>query len=267
MTESRLCIDLLAFATAVQPTLRLEARMKTFLEAIASTESLDGVAFAQIIGSRTKADYLLGNRTLIAELKTINSDPRNRMERALEKRFTQADAPLVFGTLGMSKVVESLHDRDALNKMLIDVAGRRVRQHLQKANEQIGAIKERLGLPNTGGLVILMNDAEPMIDASATGYAIKSAFETAESGYPHITNVWASVECHKIQMSGGRIGFPQLHVFKSQERQAELNLMSLMLSSWGQANGSRLERLEHRGSWDAMRPIYDGPTPTLAPLK
>lgn len=267
MTAGRLYIDLLAFAADARPTDKLDARMMTFLEADASTESLDGASFAQMNGSGTKADYLLGGRGLVAELKTINGDPHDRMELRLKERFAKVDAPIVFGTLGVSKVIEGLHDRDALSKMLVDVACRAVRRHLQKANEQIAAIKKRLDLPDAGGLVILMNDAEPMIDASAIGYAIKSTFETVESGYPHITNVWASIESHRIRMPGERAGYPQLHVFKSLERRAELDFMGRMLDAWGHANGSRLERLEHRGDWDEMRPIYDGPTPTLAPFE
>lgn len=267
MTADHLYIDLLAFASDARPTDRLEARMMKFLEGDASTESLDGTAFAQVNGSQAKADYLLGGRGLVAELKTINGDPHDRMELRLKERFAKADAPIVFGTLGLSKVIEGLHDRDGLSKMLVDVAGRAVRRHLQKANEQIAAIKTRLDLPDAGGLVILMNDAEPMIDASAIGYAIKSAFETVEGGYPHITNIWASIESHRIQMPGERTGYPQLHVFKSLDRQAELDFMGRMLGAWGHANGSRLERLEHRGDWDVMGPIYDGPTPTLAPFE
>jgi hypothetical protein len=73
--------------------------------------------------------------------------------------------------------------------MMVDLAGRAVRRHLRKANEQIAAIKIRLGLSDAGGLVILMNDAEPLIDAGAIGYAIKSVFETVDEGFPHITNV------------------------------------------------------------------------------
>lgn len=267
MAVEKLYIDLLAFAAAEKPSVPLEARMMEFLEREPATESLDGAAFAQINGSQTKADYLLGGRRLIAELKTINADPQDRIEQGLKERFAQPDAPIVFGTLGISKVIEGLPDNQVLSKMMVDVAGRAVRRHLPKANDQIAAIKERLDLPDAGGLVILMNDAEPMIDASAIGYAIKSAFENVESGYPHITSVWVSVESHRIRMPGDRLGYPLLHVFKSLERQAELDFMARMLDAWARFNGSRIERLEHRGDWDVMRPVYDGPTPTLAPFE
>ncbi|TXM94697.1 hypothetical protein [Methylobacterium sp. WL116] len=266
MTVDKLYIDLLAFAADAKPAGGLEARLIDFLEGDSSTESLDSAAFDQINGSNTKADYLLGARGLVAELKTLNASPQDRTEQRLRERFSRRDAPIVFGTLGISDVIEKLRDRDAISKMMVDMAGRAVRRHLQKANDQIGAIKTRLRLPNAGGLLILMNEAEPMIDLTAIGYTLKTAFETVDGGYPHISNVWAIVESHRIAMPGGRNGFPHLHVFKSLERQGELDYIGRMLGAWGYRNGSRMERLQHHGDWNVMLPIYDGPPPTLRPF-
>ncbi len=263
MAIDKLHIDLLAFAGDAKPTDGLEARMIEFLEGESSTESLDSTAFDQINGSNIKADYLLGARGLVAELKTLNAGPENRIEQRLQERFAQPGAPIVFGRLGISKVIDGLPDRDTVSKMMIDMAGRAVRRHLQKANDQIGAIKTRLNLPSAGGLVILMNEAEPMIDVSAIGYTVKTAFETVEGGYPHITNVWTIVESHRIAMPDGRLGFPHLHVFKSLKRQSELDYIGRMLGAWGHRNGSRMERLQHHGDWNVMRAIYEGGPPTL----
>lgn len=263
MAIDKLYLDLLAFAADVKPKGSLEARMIEFLEGESSTESLDSAAFDQVNGSNMKADYLLGGRGFIAELKTLNASPENRIEQRLKERFSQSDAPIIFGTLGINQVIDRLPDREAISKMMIDMAGRAIRRHLQKANEQIGAIKTRLGLPDAGGLVILMNEAEPLIDISSIGYTVKTAFETVKGCYPHVTNVWAMVESHRIPMSDGRLGFPHLHFFKSLERQAELDYIARMLGAWGHRNGSKMERLKHEGDWNKMRPIYEGKTPTL----
>lgn len=266
MAGEKLYLDLLAFAADASPPAGLEARVIDFLERETSTESLDSPAFDHINGSRPKADYLLGSRGLVAELKTLNATPLDRTEQRLKERFAEPDAPVVFGRMGVSKVIDGLPDRDTISKMMVDMAGRAVRRHLQKANEQIGAIKDRLNLPDAGGLLILMNESEPMIDASAIGYTLKTAFETVERSYPHITNVWAIVESHRIVMPGGRKGFPNLHLFKSMERQPELDFIGRMLGKWAYRNGSRMERLQHAGDWDVMRPIYDGRPPTLQPF-
>lgn len=267
MTARRLYLDLFALAADTPLVGDLENRVKMFLESQTSTESLDDAAFALMNGSDIKADYLLGQRSLIAELKTMNGNPHNRIEQRLKERFAKPGAPIVYGKVGLSKVIEGMEDRDTLNKMLVDLVGRGVRRHLQKANDQIAAIKTRLNLPNAGGLVILMNDAEPMIDAGAIGYAIDSAFNTVEGGYPHITNVWASIESHKIRMPGKRIGYPQLHVYRSLVRLSELDFMGRLLSAWGEVNGSCLERLEHHGDWNAMKPIYERPPPSISPFR
>lgn len=266
MTTGHLYIDLLACAADAKPAASLEARVIDFLKGDHSTESLDGAAFDQINGSDAKADYLLGGRRIIAELKTLNASPRDRTEQRLKERFAKPDAPIVFGTVGVSQVIECLPDRESISKMMIDMAGRAVRRHLQKANEQIGAMKIRLKLPDAGGLLILMNEAEPMIDISAIGCTLKTAFETVDGAYPHITNVWAIVESHRIGMPGGRKGLPHLHVFRSLERQAELDFIARMLGAWGHHAGSRMERLDHRGDWSVMLPIYDGAPPTLEPF-
>lgn len=263
--SDELYIDLLAFDAKQKPGEPLEQRLKRFIEADRGTESLDDKAFDSVNGSGTKADYLLGGRRMIAELKTLNGSPHERLQNRLRERFKKPDAPVVFGTLGISQVIASLSDREEVNKMMVDVASRAVRRHLHKADEQIGAIKERLGLPEAGGLLVLINDGEEMIDLAAIGYALKNAFETVKGGFPNITNVWATVESHRIPMPNNREGYGQLHVFKSLERRAELDFMGRMLGAWGAMHNSRMERLIHRGDWDVMRPIYDGPPPVFEP--
>lgn len=97
-------------------------------------------------------------------------------------------------------------------------------------------------------------------------YALKSALETAADAYEHVTNVWAIVESHRIAMPGGRTGYPHLHVFRSLSCQADLEIMAGMLEGWAETFGARMERIRHRGDWNAMAPIYEGRTPTLSPF-
>ena len=266
MDEPSLYIDFLAFSATQKPVGPLEQRIISFLESEPSSESLDSPTFANINGSQSKADYLLGGSCIVAELKTIDGDPTDRITRRLKERFAQPGAPLVYGTVGFSRVIEALPDKSMFSKIVADVMTRAVRRHLQKANQQIGAIKARLGLPHAGGLVILMNDSEPMIDAGMIGYSLKAALETVPEAYPHITNVWASIESHRVRMPGGRVGYPQIHLYKSFERQAELQYIAQMLPAWARVNGSKIERLAHRGDWDFLLPIFDGPTPRVSPF-
>ena len=259
--------NIFATAMAERPSTRLEARMMEFFEKQSSAESLDDPIFARLIGAQLKADYLLARRSIVAELKTINADPRQQITERMKDLLSRPGAPRVYGMVGISSVIDKLPSRDAIDKAIFDITGRAVRRHLSKANRQIAAVKKRLDLPEAGGLVVLMNDAEPMIDAGVIGYSIKSAFETAKDGLPHITSVWVSVESHKIRMIRGSVGYPQLHVFKSIDRRSESSFVQRMLIEWGHENVGVTESVPHRGGWEAMQPIFDESRPTISPFE
>lgn len=257
-------LTLFALPLSPLPAERLEVRMKRFLEGIRGTESLDEGELAQMAGSERKADYLLGGRRIVAELKTLNGDPKDRIEQRLRERMAQPGAPLVFGRYGLSPVLNSLPDREHMLRVLNDLSGRAVRRHLQKSDEQIQNSMALVGKQSSAGLSIVMNDSEPMIDAANIGYAIKSAFENVASGYSNISFVWVSIECHRLNIPGAGQGYPQLLVTKSSAPSPELNFMGGLLNGWAQYNGSILHHLEHNGDWDTMLPIYEGGPPVLS---
>lgn len=238
----------------------LEDRVKAFLESSPMTESLDDPKFADLIGSASKADYLLANRAFIAELKTLNGDPKDRVENRLRERFTQPGGPIVFGQVGLSQVVDSLDDSQAVYKAVLDLSSRAVRRHLQKSNEQIASTREGLSVGDAAGILILMNDGEPMIDAACIAYSVKAAVEAVESRYPEIKYILVIVESHRIRLSGGGEGYPLLLISRQTDIPVEEGqFLGLMLDSWAKVHGAGLVRIRHHGDWSAMAPVYDGP--------
>jgi hypothetical protein len=258
-------IILFAHASDASPTERLEDRVKRFLEAEPSTESLDAEAFNEVNGSETKADYLLGRRSFVAELKTLNGDPLDRVERRVKERFSQPGSPLVYGTMGSSRVLDGLPDRDAVLRTIHDLSSRAVRRHLQKANEQVSATKERLNIPSAAGLAVLLNDSEPMIDAANIGYSVIRAAKDVPGGYPAIDFIWASIESTKIRLPDGRTGYPQLLICRERTpSENQLDFLVRMVGAWARFNGSVVEQINHRGDWETMAPVYDGQPPTMS---
>jgi hypothetical protein len=263
MPNSELHLGLFAFATTTAPTERLEARLKRFLEQEPTSESLDSDEFSELSGGAGKADYLLAKRHFIAELKTINGNPKDRVEQRLKSRFAQPGSPIVFGQYGLTPVLSGMPDERQLVKMINDVCARSVRRHLQKSNDQVAFTRAQLGLNSAAGLSIILNDSEPMVDVANIGYAIRAAINSVEGGYLELSYVWVNVECHRVKMPDGTEGFPQLLVWRSYEKLAELDFLIRMLSAWAQFNGSMLHQLQHNGDWDSMRPIFDGGPPVL----
>ncbi|MCS6625467.1 hypothetical protein N0B44_21375 [Roseibacterium beibuensis] len=245
----------------------LELRMKRFLEREPSTEPLDAPEFGKINGSESKADYLLARRKFVAELKTLNSNPFDRVEQRLRRRFAQPGSPILFGSMDIGKLLEGLSDQDELLKSIHGLIGRKVRSNLKKSSEQIAAIRSRFSIPEAAGLTILLNENEEMIDAATVGYSIINKFQEHPENYASIQYVWASIESVFIQLPDGRSGFPQVLVCKSREPAAnEVDFLLRMITAWAQFNGSEIVPIKHDGRWDALQPIYRGAPPTMSPF-
>lgn len=250
-------IQTFALIVPEKPATSLEARVNQLFESEKFSENLDAPQFAKMTGSESKADWLLGQRLLVGEMKTLNGDPADRVEKRLQERMAQPGAPIVFGRFGIGPVVDALDDRDQVLKQVHDVSGRAVRRHLAKSNEQIGNTKKLLSLPDARGLTIMMNEQEKMIDSANVGYTIKTCFEAQD--YENIDYVWVSIEAHHIKIPGAGLGYPQLIVFK-EDHEKSAKYLTQMLAQWTALNGGRLVKIDHKGDWGAIQPVYfDGP--------
>lgn len=231
-----------------------------------STESLDEPSLARQLGPGEKADYLLNNRNIVAELKTINGDPKNRVEHRLQEWFSQPGAPIVMGRYGLAAIFRAMPDGHEMSKLVIDLSIRAVRRHLYKSNNQVLETKRRLGLSHASGLLVIMNESERMIDAASIGYGIRSAIESSEDRYEHLKYIWVSVESHKVRLPDGSLGYPQLFVSRSNETQPELTFFASMLEAWARFNGGELRHLPHGTTWDSLTPVFEGGPPTIGPF-
>jgi hypothetical protein len=263
ITASNLRLALFGFRPPGKPTISLEARMIKFLSEEPTAESLDKPDLMQGNGAQQKADFLMNNRKFIVELKTLNGDPKRRVEQRLKTRLTQPGAPIVIGRMGLGPILDALSDGAEVRKLINDLTGRAVRRHLQKAHEQVAATRSQLGLGASAGLLILMNEQERMIDAANIGYSIRAAIEAVEGGYSELSYIWASVETHTVRLSDGTAGFPQLLAFRENPDADQVEFVARMLDLWAVFNGSELQGIERDETWNALRPIFAGGPPTL----
>lgn len=255
-------LNLFASSYAKLGSVNLENRVKQFLQHDPQCENLDEARFAKVFGSSEKADYLLADRVIVAELKTLNGSPLSRIAAKLKDRFSQPDAPVIYGSLGVNRALQHLSDGEEFGQRLVNLAGRAIRQHLRKANRQIASTKRLLGIDSASGLVILINESEPLIAASTIADAVRSTLESCDD-YPNISHVWSIIEAHKVALSSETAGFPQVYVLRSSCPDPEIEFVGRMVKAWGQFNGSETKRIHFNGDWSAFSPIYVGNPPTM----
>lgn len=258
-----LFLSLFAFPNSAKPSVSLETRLKRFISSEVTSECLDAPEFSALLRSGAKADYLVGKRRFVAELKTITASPRSRLEQRLRARF-ETEGLQVLGRVGLSALFRQLPDGDELQKVSVDLSVRSVRSDIKQADKQILATKRSLSIPSAAGLLIIANEGEPLITASNIGYAVKALFDSVDAAFPSIDYMWISVEAHRVRLPDGSLGFPQLLVSRSSETSQDIAFLRSMLAAWAAENGATtLHEIDHAGQWDALRPVFEFKTPQL----
>lgn len=263
MENNTLHLNLLANALPRSRCEGLELRMHRFMRALPHSECLDDQKFSKVHGSGSKADYLLAGRSIVVELKTLNGNPLSRLATRLRERMSKPDAPIVYGTLGVNRVLEHLPDEQQLSSTLVNLAGRAVRKRVKEANRQIASIKERFNLDSAAGLVVIMNAGEPLINAGVVATAVQSVLDSGSAEYSHISHVWAVIEAHKVAIPGGQPSYPQLYILRSSSRPHDAEYVGRMTNAWGAFNHSKTHHIDHEGGWDAFRALHEGNIPTI----
>lgn len=264
--NGRLYLRLFAYKPAASIKGDLEGRAKDFLSSSPLNENLDDPKFSAVTGSDSKADYLLSDRAIIAELKALQlGTAKLRVEERLRQRFSKRDAPVVFGTMNVSRVIDVLDDRQEIYSLLNDLISRALRERLKHANKQIGHIRTALSLDASSGMLILLNDQEPMTTAQNIASTVHIAMTARENRHPHIKFVWAIIETHFIALPDGSLGFPMFVGWRGEVTSVEQAVLSWLVGGWAAANSADLFELPN--DLEGMAPVYRDGVPIISPFR
>jgi len=243
----------------VKPTRSLAHRMKTFLLTGEGTECLDHKQFSVHHRAGKIADYLLWNRQFIAELKQIEGYPAARMTKLMNEALRQEPRIFIFGTVNMQSVLADRENGAEMNEMMMSIGGRPVRKMLQQADLQIKDTRLKLQLSNAAGLAVVLIDEPQKIDAAVAANAVRVALQANEPAVREIDYVWVSIETHQVALPDGRLGYPELCIWRANRRSVmERHMMGEMIEAWAQFNDVEIANLDHTAGWQTLTPVGSG---------
>ena len=76
----------------------LERRFKAFMASLPDAENIGAIELPEQFRDAKRADYFLGDRRVVVELKNLVADPSEKIESVLETRRKDEDFPQFFGT-------------------------------------------------------------------------------------------------------------------------------------------------------------------------
>jgi hypothetical protein len=250
----------------------LEGRFKVFLRDLEGAECIDDLPLTpeQQKANKdepSKADYFFDNRKVIGELKALYTDATTKVEAILAPYRKTPEWPIFFGEQDLQKILRQLPDGARLGARIIDAITDSIEGVVEKANRQIRTTKETFGLPDAGGLLIILNDAVDILSPDLVTRRVRKALNkrTADGGprFPHVSAVLLIGGAHYTQMTPSLKAMPILllpNTVPEAERVDEF--VSVLNKKWSAFEGRPLIDLDpetasrldfHRLSDDAKR--------------
>ncbi len=185
--------------------LSLENRFTTFLASLPNAESIDDLVLPADPQHRRKADFLLANRQVVAELKTLTEDPSHKVESAVEEHREREDFPLFFGEADVRKVLSHLPDGEAIYGRMINSLGRSLEGAVRSAEEQTTHTRQVFRIPEAVGLLVILNESVEILDPGFVGHRVAQLLRRKRTGNADTDKldfVWLLFESHAMGSAG-----------------------------------------------------------------
>lgn len=191
----------------------LEDRFTRFIEDLPNAENIDRLELPKDPSSTRKADFLLGNREVIVEMKTITADPSHKVDATVDKHRNREDFPLIFGSVDVRKVFAHLSDGEDIYRRMVLSLTRSAEDGLRSAEKQIAHTKAVLNLPGSVGLLVVLNELIDILDPVLVGHRVAQHWRRLQQqgdGVSQVAFVWLLFEGHVIATVNGRPTFPSI---------------------------------------------------------
>jgi hypothetical protein len=191
----------------------LESRFTEFLKSLPGSESIDALTLPVDPRHRRKADFLLADRKIIVELKTLTTDTSPKIELAVEKHRHREEFPLFYGTTDLQRVLAHLPDGDAINRNIYMSITRSVEDNVRSAEEQISHTRQVLDLPNAIGLLVILNETVQVLDPTLVGHRVANLMRrtrTGNSSSATLDFTWLLFESHSLGSNSRLPTFPSM---------------------------------------------------------
>jgi hypothetical protein len=155
-------------------TAALEAVMHEFLVRRLGCEVIDSLVFPPGEGNSSRADYFFHDRTVIIEVKSLVDDRAEVVRATLAKYRRQPDWPDFRGESDVQELLARHPRGPEISKELTLKISRVISRACLSADRQIGETKRVFALPQSMGVLILLNDHVDVLDPAVTGSQLAS---------------------------------------------------------------------------------------------
>ena len=189
----------------------LEDRFMTFIDRLEGSENIDDSLSNVELSYGKRADFLLNERKLILEIKSLKINPHYKIEERLSPHRNRPEFPLFYWKSDLDTILPNLPDGEKIRQDIFHAVTRAVQTALEKADDQIHATKTALNLESSCGVVAMLNEnidilSPDIVAAKANQMLLK--LKNGDIRYRHISFVWIISQSHILVRKDGAEHLP-----------------------------------------------------------
>ena len=220
----------------------LERRFLQFLSGISGAESLDQLLAGEKYRGERRADFLLFDRRVILEVKSLEVDTSSKVEGVLSAHRDRKDFPLFYGEMELSKVLEHLPDGKEINDQIFLRTTRSVEDAVRSAEQQIENTTRLLSLQDSVGVLVLLNQNIDIFTPEVVSYRLAKHFRgKGKDGSAHspIAFSWLIFESHFLEHGPSTKSLPLVILQGANAKQYAWfdELLANLQTAWAKFNG------------------------------
>lgn len=192
------------------------------------------------------ADYFLKNGEIVAELKCLEKDYAPELQEFVNKLVNERGI-VFYGELPFDMVIKNLPDKDELNRKAIDLVSKSLRKDITKANRQIKHTKHEFNLSNAGGLLVVANVNNKVLEPAIACYALQKLLRTKSCRDRSLfRNIGVCLYVSEIPYTDSRSGqtlFPVIAVERVNFNPGEIQPVNPSYLEWFQEKWAEFKQL------------------------
>jgi hypothetical protein len=174
----------------------LESKFHAFMRSLDDAECIDNIDLPAMHRDERRADYFLDARSTIIELKSLERDPHEKIDKVLDPIRDRDDFPQFFGEAELSKVLGKLTDGDLLKGQILNRITRSIEDAFRSAKKQIASTRLVFECPDAAGILVLLNEDIEILSPAVVGEKCHSLLESATELNQRISLIWFIQNTH-----------------------------------------------------------------------
>jgi hypothetical protein len=221
----------------------LRERFETFIETFDGFENVDMLLKGTDLPGKNRADYLLRDREIIVEQKTLEVDPAHRPTKFGAKLMEEGRI-LAYGTVPVRAFSESIQ-----REFVLDLT-KNLAAIVAKADKQTKDTREIFSIPDAMGVLVILNEKAKVLEPRVVHYGLASVFQKRSVDgslrYPRNDGVILISEAHAANTPNGvRIPIVPFTSPHGKANEQFTQFCDIFFEAWARFNGVPLIKLNN----------------------